>query len=77
MNGDSLWPSNIEEGDTVTLLDTEFEVVETGPTRVFAKSNNARAEIFRWAFTNEVGVEIELGFQQGAFAEHVEVKNGK
>lgn len=68
------WPDNLEVGDTVSLLGEEFEVTGTGPGKATAEhtdDDTIEVELFRWAFTNQVGVEIELGFDQDVFAEKV------
>lgn len=72
MSDDAVWPDDLEEGDTVTLLDKEFEVTDVDGYEVEAECDGAEARIFRWALTAAVGAEIEVGFAQDEFADHVE-----
>jgi hypothetical protein len=70
-----LWPDNMKMGDTVEFRGHKYEVVGTGPGKAQIEcvdDENVTGEIFRWAFTNEVGVELEVGFSQSEFSERVQ-----
>ena len=74
-----LWPDCLELGDIIELAGREFEVVGTGPaeaTLECVEDESYTAEVFRWAFSNAVGVETEVAFEQDEFGRLV-TKSGK
>jgi hypothetical protein len=70
-----VWPDDLEIGDTVTFDGHEYEVVGTGPGEATIErvdDDNVTAEVFRWAFTDAVGIELERSFEQDEFGQFVD-----
>ena len=71
---DQLWPDALEVGDRITIADCKYEVTGTGPAEASIErtdDSNVTGELFRWAFSNAVGVEIEQSYEQDEFGEMV------
>jgi hypothetical protein len=75
MSDDSpVYPDDLEMGQTVAFDGNEYEVVDTGPGEAMIERTDdtgIRAEVFRWAFTDAVGIELEAQFEQNEFASMV------
>jgi len=77
MTGDTdhVWPDDLELGDTVEFDGDEYEVVGTGPGEATIErvdDDSYTAEVFRWAFTDQVGIELETAFDQDEFGRMVD-----
>lgn len=72
---DELWPDDLEMGDTLDVAGHEYEVVGTAPGKATIErvdDDSIIGEVFRWALTDHVGIEIERQFSQSEFEERVE-----
>jgi hypothetical protein len=72
--GDKVWPDDLEMGDRVDIDGHDYVVVGTGPgeaTLDRVNGDGVTAEVFRWAFTDRVGIEIEIGMSQDEFERNV------
>lgn len=72
---DRVWPDDLELGDIVEFDGDEYEVVGTGPGEATIErvdGDSYTAEVFRWAFTDQVGVELETAFDQDEFGSMVD-----
>jgi hypothetical protein len=72
---DELWPDDLEMGDTMDLAGHEYKVVGTAPGKATIErvdDDSIIGEVFRWALTDQVGIEIERQFSQSEFEERVE-----
>jgi hypothetical protein len=71
---DTVWPDDLEMGDVVTFNGDKYEVTGTGPAEATIEPINrdrGQAEVFRWAFTGDVGIELEMDYTQDEFGEMV------
>lgn len=69
-----IFPDELEMGDRVEFDGNEYEVVGTGPGEATLErlgDMDYKAEVFRWAFTDSVGIELEASFTQSEFGEMV------
>lgn len=58
----------------------EYEVVGTGPGKATVErvdDDSYTAEVFRWAVTNQVGIELKTDFSQEEFGELVDKEAGR
>lgn len=79
-DSERLWPDGLEMGDGVEFDGDEYEVIGTGPGKATMErvdDGSYRAEVFRWAFSNQVGIELETGFSQDEFGELVKPKSDR
>ena len=62
------WPNGLEVGDEIEIANHSFEVTGTGPSEAIAEHENGfEVEVFRWAMTDAVGVEVRNNFTQEEF----------
>jgi hypothetical protein len=74
----SVWPDDLEIGDHVKFDGDEYFVVGTGPgeaTLERVDDDSITAEVFRWAFTDSVGIELETAYSQDEFGAMVETED--
>jgi hypothetical protein len=72
-----VWPDDLELGDTVEFDGHEYEVVGTGPGEATIErvdDDSFTAEVFRWAFTDNVGIELETAFGQEEFERMIDTE---
>ncbi len=70
-----LWPDDLELDDRLEFDGDEYVVVGTGPgeaTLDRVDDDSFTIEVFRWAFTNEVGIELETHVSQEEFERSLE-----
>lgn len=73
-DAERVWPDALEMGDRVEFDGDEYEVVGLGPGEATIErvdDDSYRAEVFRWAFTDDVGIELKTDFSQDEFGEMV------
>lgn len=69
-----VWPDDLEMGDRVEFDGHRYEVVGTAPGEASLErvdNDSYTAEVFRWAFTDAVGIELETEFEQQQFEKMV------
>jgi len=69
-DAERLWPDDLELDDRLEFDGHEYVVVGSGPgeaTLDRVDDDSFTIEVFRWAFTNEVGIELETHMSQEEF----------
>jgi len=70
-----LWPDDLELDDTLTFDGDEYAVVGTGPgeaTLERVDDESVTLEVFRWALSDSIGIELETSLTQAEFERSVE-----
>lgn len=72
-----LWPDDLEMGDTLEIDGFTYEVVGTGPSEATLErldDETVEAKIFRWAFTDSVGIELTRTLSQEEFERSIDTQ---
>lgn len=75
---DELWPDSLRVGDTIEYNGNSYEVVGTAPGKATVErvdDSSVQADLFRWAFSDTVGMEIEHSIEQEQFGKMVTRNN--
>jgi hypothetical protein len=67
---DQVWPDDLELGDKFEFDGYTYEVVSTGLAEATADrvdNDEITVEMFRWAITDQVGIELETAVSQEEF----------
>jgi len=78
MTNKEIWPDSLELEDEIEYNGDKYEVVGTGPGEAMIEKisdSSITGEVFRWAFTDAVGIEIEASFEQEGFEKMVNRQN--
>jgi len=69
-----IWPDDLELDDRLKFDGQEYVVIGTGPgeaTLERTDDDSFTLEVFRWAFTDQVGLELETAMSQEEFERSV------
>jgi len=70
-----IWPDDLEMDDRIEFDGDEYVVVDTRAgeaTLERVDDDSFTAEVFRWVFTNQVGIELETAMSQEEFGHSVQ-----
>jgi hypothetical protein len=69
-----VWPDDLELGDRLKFDGQEYVVIGTGPGEAALErtdDDSFTLEVFRWALTDQVGLELETDMSQEEFGRSV------
>jgi hypothetical protein len=75
MSDTRVWPDDLELDDRVKFDGNEYIVVGTGPAEATLErvdNDDNTIEVFRWAFTDSVGLELKTSMSQEEFGRSVD-----